>query len=139
MFIPIRIISVAILLLACLTLLCKATGLAQAQQQPSPNLPAKFPLPANPIELTRTARPNVYFDAVGRKSAIFAHENGVFESWVFPMKLFHDARISVKVDGQDAPVDFAANIERIIARPEATTLSCVKSTLHLARNILFAD
>ncbi|MBS1791129.1 MAG: hypothetical protein JST85_25685 [Acidobacteria bacterium] len=96
-------------------------ALAQTQQA-SPSLPAKFPLPANPIELARAARPSVYFDAVGRKSAIFGHENGVFESWVFPMKLFHDARISIKVDGQDAPVEFADNIERIIARPESTTL-----------------
>ncbi|MDX2044490.1 MAG: hypothetical protein SF097_24990 [Acidobacteriota bacterium] len=117
MFIPIRIISVAILSLACLTI-----GLAQTPQATSPNLPAKFPLPTNPIELTRAARPHVYFDAVGRKSAIFGHENGVFESWVFPMKLFHDARISIKVEGQDTPVDFAANVERIIARPESTTL-----------------
>ncbi|MFN0111347.1 MAG: amylo-alpha-1,6-glucosidase [Blastocatellia bacterium] len=117
MFIPIRIISVVILLLACLT-----STFAQTPQPASPNLPAKFALPANPIELTRAARPNVYFDAVGRKSAIFGHENGVFESWVFPMKLFHDARISIKVDGQDTPVDFADNIERIIARPESTTL-----------------
>lgn len=117
MFIPIRIISVAILLLGCLTL-------APAQTQPtsSQNLPAKFALPANPIELTRAARPSVYFDVVGRKSAIFGHESGVFESWVFPMKLFHDARISVKVEGQDTPVEFADNIERIIARPESTTL-----------------
>ncbi len=117
MFIPIRIISVALLLLACVP-----NALAQPQQPTTPNLPAKFPLPANPIELTRATRPQVYFDSVGRKSAIFGHENGVFESWVFPMKLFHDARFSIKVDGQDTPVDFASNIERIIARPESTTL-----------------
>ncbi|MBL8189620.1 MAG: hypothetical protein JNK38_16535, partial [Acidobacteria bacterium] len=117
MFIPIRIISVAILLLACVP-----NALAQTPSPTTPNLPAKFPLAGNPIELTRAARPHVYFDAAGRKSAIFGHETGVFESWVFPMKLFHDARISIKVEGQDAPVDFAANVERIIARPEATTL-----------------
>ncbi len=122
MFIPIRIISVALLSLACMTIVCTPIGQAQTEQQSSPNLPAKFPLPANPIELTRAARPQVYFDAIGRKSAIFGHETGVFESWVFPMKLFHDARISIKVDGQDAPVHFADNIERIIARPESTTL-----------------
>lgn len=117
MFIPIRIISVALLLLASVP-----NALAQTQSPTTPNLPAKFPLAANPIELTRATKPNVYFDAVGRKSAIFGHENGVFESWVFPMKLFHDARISIKVEGQDVPVDFAANVERIISRPESTTL-----------------
>lgn len=117
MFIPIRIIYVALLMLACVP-----NALAQTQPPIAPNLPAKFPLAGNPIELTRAARPHVYFEAVGRKSAIFGHENGVFESWVFPMKLFHDARISIKVEGQDTPVDFAANVERIIARPESTTL-----------------
>ncbi len=85
-------------------------------------LPAKFPLQSNQIELSRAARPNVYFDAVGRKAALFGHESGAFESWVFPMKLFHDARMSIRVEGQDDPVDFASNVERIIARPEATTL-----------------
>lgn len=85
-------------------------------------LPKKFPLPANPIELTRGARPNVYFEAVGRKAGILGHESGTFESWVFPMKLFHDARMSVKVEGQDAAVDFASNVESIITRPEGTTL-----------------
>ncbi len=93
-----------------------------AAQTPSPQLTGKFPIPANPIELTGTARPNAYFDAVGHKAAIFADESGVFESWVFPIKLFHDARISVRVDGQDNPVDFAVIVQRVIARPEATTL-----------------
>src|SRR5262249_15306563 len=75
-----------------------------------------------PIELTRTARPKIYFDAVGRKAAIFGNEAGEFESWVFPIKLFHGARISVKVDGVDNPIDFATIVERVTARPEATTL-----------------
>lgn len=91
-------------------------------QTPSVQLPAKFALPANPIELARAARPQVYFDAVGRKSAIFGHESGVFEAWAFPMKLFHGARLSILVEGQDSPVDFADAVERIIARPESTTL-----------------
>jgi hypothetical protein len=107
----------------CLCLCCFVVSHPDsAAQTPSPPLPGKFPLPANPIELTGTARPNAYFDAVGRKAAIFGDESGVFESWVFPIKLFHDARISVKVDGQDNPVDFAAIIRLVIARPEATTL-----------------
>ncbi len=98
--------------------LCVAWVNAQAQVA----LPAKFPLPPNPIELTRVARPNVAFNAIGRKAGILGTEAGLFESWVFPIKLFHDARFSVQVEGQDAPVDFADNIERIIARPESTTL-----------------
>lgn len=115
-----KLVSIA----AALTfVVCTFSTQAQPKPQAFPlPLPAKFPLPANPTELTRAARPNVYFDAVGRKSAIFGHESGIFEAWAFPMKLFHDAHISISVEGQDAPVDFAANVERIIARPESTTL-----------------
>ncbi len=87
-----------------------------------PKLPDKFALTPNPIELTRAARPREYIEAVGRKAAIFGHENGVFEAWAFPIKLFHDARISIQVEGQDSPVDFGDNVEHIITRPEATTL-----------------
>jgi hypothetical protein len=113
-----RLFSILLTLLAC-------SAASPAQAQPSTSaiqLPAKFTLPSNPIELTRAARPNVYFDAVGRKSAIFGHESGVFEAWAFPMKLFHGARLSILVEGQDSPVDFADAVERIIARPESTTL-----------------
>lgn len=87
-----------------------------------PKLPDKFALTPNPIELTRAARPREYIEAVGRKAALFGHETGVFEAWAFPMKLLHDARLSILVEGQDSPVEFGDNIERIITRPEATTL-----------------
>lgn len=106
-----------------LFLLCFGVNYLIAEAQTIPQrLPAKFQQPANPIELSRAARPRVYFEAVGRKAAIFGDESGLFESWVFPVKLFHGARLSVKVDGQDNAVDFASIIERVIARPEATTL-----------------
>ncbi len=108
-------------LVLLITLLCLSAVEATAQTE-SPSLPQKFPLPVNPIELARAARPHTYFEAVGRKAAIFGYESGEFESWVFPIKLFHDARLSISVEGQDNPVDFASNVERIITRPEATTL-----------------
>ncbi|MGH9840075.1 MAG: MGH1-like glycoside hydrolase domain-containing protein [Blastocatellia bacterium] len=105
-----------------LMLMLASVFVAATNAFPQTPLPAKFPLQSNPIEIARAARPNVYFDAVGRKAALFGHESGVFESWAFPIKLFHDARMSIRVEGQDDPVDFASNVERIIARPEATTL-----------------
>ncbi|MGE0127060.1 MAG: amylo-alpha-1,6-glucosidase [Blastocatellales bacterium] len=111
------------LLRLCLCLLCFGANCPTAEAQtPAPRLPAKFLLLANPVELSRAARPRAYFDAVGRKAAIFGSESGAFESWVFPIKLFHGTRVSVRVDGQDNHVDVASIVERVIARPEATTL-----------------
>ncbi len=100
----------------CCLLVC--TALAQT----TVTLPDKFVLPENPIALSRTARPNVYFDALGRKAGLLGTESGTFEAWVFPLKLFHDARLSISVEGQDNPIDFASIVDRVIARPEATTL-----------------
>jgi hypothetical protein len=101
-----------------LLLLLPWPGLAQTASQ----LPDKFPLPENPIALTRSARPNVYFDAIGRKAGLLGTESGTFEAWVFPLKLMHDVRLSILAEGQDNSIDFASIVERTIARPEATTL-----------------
>lgn len=85
-------------------------------------LTAKFPFPPNPVELSRNVRPRVTFDAVGRRAAVFGSESGNFESWVFPLKLFHNASISIAVQGRDNPIAFSDCVERIVVRPESTTL-----------------
>ncbi len=108
--------------IATLVFLCLLPLPVRAQTPTQPVLPAKFALPDNPIALTHTARPSVYFDAIGRKSGLLANEGGTFEAWAFPLKLFHDARLSIHVEGQDNALDFAAIVQRVIARPEATTL-----------------
>src|SRR5437868_2949859 len=98
-------------LVFCCSLVCAAP--AQTA------LPDKFTLPDNSIALSRAARPNVYFDALGRKAGLLGTESGTFEAWVFPLKLFHDARLSISVEGQDNPIDFASIVDRVIVRPEA--------------------
>jgi hypothetical protein len=82
----------------------------------------KFTLPENPIELSRPVRHGIYFDAAGRRSAILGLEEGRFEAWVYPLKLFHDCRLTVSVEGGDADIDLANYAKRIIARPESITI-----------------
>lgn len=85
-------------------------------------IPARFAIPANPIEISRYSRPRVYFDAIGRKAGLLGNGAGTFESWIFPLKLFHDARFSVQVEGEDSPAEFSSIVETVIVRPESTTL-----------------
>jgi len=106
-----------------LLLLLICCGQTSSAQPPAIQLPAKFPLPENPIALTRAARPRVYFDAIGRRAGLLGNETGHFESWIFPIKLFHDAQFSVQVEGEDSPVEFSSIVESIIVRPESTTLT----------------
>jgi glycogen debranching enzyme len=82
----------------------------------------QFAIPANPIELARNVRHGIYFDAAGRRSAILGVEEGRFEAWVYPMKLFHDCRLTVSLEGGDADIDLANYAGRLIARPESVTI-----------------
>ncbi len=82
----------------------------------------KFTIPANPIELSRLVRRQVFFDAAGRRAAILGTEDGRLEAWVYPMKLFHDFRLAVSIAGGDADIDLADYAQRVVARPESFTL-----------------
>ncbi len=104
-------------LLFCLTI-CQS--IAQAETPFSLN---KFSIPTNPIEISRNVRHGIYFDAVGRRSAILGVEEGRFEAWVYPMKLFHDCRLMVSIEGGDANIDLSAYAKRITARPESVTIT----------------
>ena len=84
---------------------------------------AKFPIPTNPIALTRDVRRGSYFDAAGRRAAILGVEEGRFESWIYPMKMFHDCRLTVSIDGGDEGIDLANYARSVTAKPESFTIS----------------
>jgi glycogen debranching enzyme len=83
----------------------------------------KFPIPTSPIALSRDVRRGTYFDAAGRRSAILGIEEGRFESWVYPMKLFHDCRLTVSIEGGDADIDLANYARSVAAKPESFTIT----------------
>src|SRR5512145_2955421 len=110
------------LLVIILILSPTAIASGQAGTANGANL-TKFPIPTNPIALGRDARRGTYFDAVGRRAAILGVEEGRFESWVYPMKLFHDFRLTVSIEGGDANIDLAGYARSVIARPESFTIA----------------
>ncbi len=82
----------------------------------------KFTISSNPIELSRLVKRQVFFDAAGRRAAILGTEDGRFETWVYPMKLFHDFRLSVSIEGGDKDIDLTSFAQRVVARPESFTI-----------------
>ena len=97
----------------------------------------KFPIPGNPIALERDVRRGVYFDAAGRRSAILGVEEGRFESWVYPIKLFHDCRLTVSIEGGDADIDLAAYARAVAAKPESFTITYAHPQFSI-REIIFS-
>ena len=83
----------------------------------------KFPITTNPIALSRDVRRGSYFDAAGRRAAILGIEEGRFESWVYPMKLFHDCRFTVSIEGGDENLDLANYARSVTAKPESFTIT----------------
>src|SRR4051812_28600462 len=68
-----------------------------SQRQSSPNLIQ------HDLELSRPVRPWEFFDAVGRRAAIFGRENGTLESWIYPLKLFREFHLVFHYQGRAVP------------------------------------
>ncbi len=96
----------------------------------------RFALPANPLEIRRAAKPGRFFDTMARRAGVLGREGEGFEAWVYPMKLFHDCRIRVTVQGTDETIDLGSRADLVVVRPESTAVTCTHS-LFTIRQIFF--
>jgi len=97
-------------------------------------LPARFPIPANPIEIEQAAKPGRFFDTMARRAGVLGAEGQGFEAWVYPLKLLHDCRIRASIGGTDETVDIGADL--VTVRPESVTITSTHS-LFTIRQIFF--
>lgn len=108
--------------LAAAALLFCAPGMAR---QAGPPLPAvkKFAIADSPIQFSQPVRRGKYIEAGGRRAVLMGREEGTFESWVYPMKIVHDFRLTFTVDGYSYPLNATDLAEWITVRPECTTIT----------------
>ena len=95
-----------VLLIATVTLLCWGRSFAIQTEQP--------------LELSRAVRPWEFISALGTRAAIFGHEQGTVEAWVYPLKILNDFHLLFHVEGVVIPADSLART--VIVRPESTTI-----------------
>ncbi len=93
----------------------------------SRGLVERFPIPSNPIEIERAAKPGRFFDTMARRAGILGTEGEGFEAWVYPLKLLHDCRIRVSVSGADESVELENRVDYVTVRPESVTLTATHS------------
>ena len=96
----------------------------------------RFAFPESGPLLARTTTTGAFFDVVGRRAAVFGYENRPFEAWVYPLKIFEDARLTFNLENYPVPSDGLQIMRRIEVRPEATTLVYTHPAFTVRQTIL---
>lgn len=121
---------------APLSALVLFVGLGAGADTDGPSV-SRFAWRPSGLELVRTTQRGRFFDVLGHRSALFGRENGVFEAWVYPLKILDDFRLSFRL--QDYPLDIEGPeiATHILVRPEATIFTYSHAAFTV-RQILYA-
>lgn len=125
--------KVACLVLICLGI-CTLGALCQVPQQ----VFEKFPFEETvPLKIVRNAIPGNPFTVVGPRGAILGTQDGAFEAWVFPWKIFSNLRMTAEMQNYPVPIDVNEQAAVIEVRPDHTTITFAHANFTI-REILFA-
>ncbi len=73
------------------------------------------------LELTRAARSWEFLPVVGQRAALLGREDGHFEAWVYPVKLFRDLKFTFRTQNRVLPAESLART--VTVRPESATIT----------------
>jgi glycogen debranching enzyme len=76
--------------------------------------------PSQTLELTRTIRTWEFLPVVGTRAGLFGHENGRFEAWVYPLKIFREFHLTFHVGDRALPAESLART--LTVRPESASI-----------------
>lgn len=106
-----------------LILLLSATLPAIAQ---SPSLAplASFPIASTHLpRIAQQTAPVKPFSVVGPRGAILGRQNGEYEAWIFPWKIFDRMRMTVHMKNYPVPIPVNAHSAWINVQPDETTIT----------------
>lgn len=96
---------------------------------------ATFPLDSNPLVIRQPALPNRPFSVVGERGAILGQQDGTFELWLLPVKVLHNARLTARLEGYDAPIDLNREAATIEVRPDHTTVTYAHAAITVRQHM----
>src|SRR4051794_26082571 len=117
----------------CLLLIFSSVLGIKAQMTAAPT--PKFNLRKSGLELGRRAQAGTFFDVVGHKSAVTGYESRSFETWVYPLKILEDFRLSFRPQGYPLEIQGADAMTSISVRPEATVLTYTHAAFTVRQTI----
>jgi glycogen debranching enzyme len=114
------------------------SGRAQCQTANQPSIINKFPFEQTvPLKIVRNVTPGNPFTVIGPRGAILGAQDGSFEAWIFPWKIFGNLRIHADVQNYPVPIDVNEQAAVIEVRPDHTTIT-FSHAVFTVREILFA-
>lgn len=63
------------------------------------------------------------FSVVGPHGALLGGQNGIYEAWIFPWKIFSGMRMTVNMDDYPVPIDVNKHAASIDVHPDHTTIT----------------
>jgi hypothetical protein len=115
-----------------------ASSQSNGQSDDRPPVLAKFPFENSvSLKIVREAVPSKPFTVVGPRGAILGRQDGSFEAWIFPWKIFANLRISAEMQDYPVPIDVNEQAAVVEVRPDHTTITFSHANFTL-REVLFA-
>lgn len=110
-----------------LFLLCAGLSMAQA---PPPPLPlsisslSAFQMEAPDLpSIRREVVPIKPFSVIGPRGALLGQQDGSYEAWIFPWKIFSNMRITAEMKDYPVPFDVNEHAAEIDVQPNSTTIT----------------
>ena len=103
--------------------LCPAAVWSQTAIAPLSALPA-FPTTAADLPvISREAVPIKPFSVIGPRGALLGQQDGSFEAWLFPWKIFSGMQITANMQDYPVPINVNDHAAWIDVQPNATTIT----------------
>jgi len=89
--------------------------------------------PAKNLELTRTIRTWEFLPVVGTRAGLFGTENGRFEAWVYPLKIFRELHLTFHLGDRALPAESLART--LTVRPESASILFVGDSFRVRESL----
>ena len=83
----------------------------------------RFPIGTGPLAITRPVEAGKPFTVAGERGAIFGEQSGIFEAWLYPVKLLSHFGITAELSDYPVPIDVTALAATIEVAPAMTTIT----------------
>ncbi len=115
-----------------------------AQREPATLEPSsvtavsRFALPSVGLAIHQPVQPRKPFSVVGETAAILGKQDGSFELWVFPVKVFAHLHICAELADEPIPVDVNALAATIDVSPDHTTITYTHAAFTVKQHMFVA-